>query len=220
MSEENKEVVEATNTKTDLNTIFGVKAGMTRIFSKDGNHVPVTVIKLIPNYISQVKADSYQVAFNEKRQKLVNKSTVGHLKKANIDGFYNSFSEVKSSETTDDKLGTELGYENFSPSTVIDVTGVSKGKGFAGVMKKYNFSGGPGAHGSKFHRTTGSIGNRATPGKVNKGKKMPGHMGSERKTIQNLEVVELNEQKGYMLIKGSVPGSKNSFVRISTAKKQ
>ena len=100
------------------------------------------------------------------------------------------------------------------------MTGTTKGKGFAGVMKRHNFQGGPGAHGSKFHRTTGSIGNRATPGRVFAQKKMPGHMGVETKTIQNLEVVEVNQEKGYMLIKGSSPGSKNGFVKIAKALKK
>jgi large subunit ribosomal protein L3 len=108
----------------------------------------------------------------------------------------------------------------FPATTMIDVTGKSKGKGFQGVIKRYNFAGGPKTHGSKFHRTTGSIGNRATPGRVWKNKKMPGHMGCEIKTTQNLQVVEVNADKGYMLIRGSVPGSKNSWVKISKAVKK
>jgi large subunit ribosomal protein L3 len=103
---------------------------------------------------------------------------------------------------------------------MIDVTGTSKGKGFAGVMKRYNFSGGPAAHGSKFHRTTGSIGQHTEPGRVIKKKKMPGHMGVDTKTVQNLEIVELNEEQGFMLIKGSVPGAKNGFVKIAKALKK
>ena len=103
---------------------------------------------------------------------------------------------------------------------MVDVTGTSKGKGFQGVIKRWNFACGPMSHGSKFHRTGGSIGNRATPGKVWKNKKMPGHMGVVRKTIQNLQVVEVNQDKGYLLIKGSVPGSKNGFVRIAKAIKK
>lgn len=212
--------------KVSLPAVYGLKAGMTRIFDESGKHVPVTVIKLIPNVISQVKTtetdgyNAYQVAFNEKREKLVTTPVKGHLKKANIDKTLTRFSELKSDEVSVDNLGKELSLEDFNASTFVDVTGTTKGKGFAGVMKKYNFSGGPASHGHKFHRTTGSIGNRATPGRVFKQKKMPGHMGVITKTIQNLQVVELNEEQGYMLIRGSVPGSKNGFVRIAKAVKK
>jgi len=214
-----------TNTHS-LTAFFGQKAGMTRIFNEQGNHVPVTVVKLIPNVISQVKTvetdgyNSYQIAFYEKREKLVNKAQKGHLKKANTDKMLCRFAELSSDEVSAENLGKELSYEAFTASTPIDVTGTSKGKGFQGVMKRYNFSGGPGAHGSKFHRTTGSIGNRATPGRVFAQKKMPGHMGSNTKTVQNLEVVEVNEEQGYMLIKGSIPGAKNGFVKIAKALKK
>lgn len=212
--------------KVSLPAVYGLKAGMTRIFDESGKHVPVTVIKLIPNVISQVKTtetdgyNAYQVAFYEKREKLVTSPVKGHLKKANIDKTFTRFSEFKSAEVSADNLGKEVSLENFAANAVVDVTGTTKGKGFAGVMKKYNFSGGPASHGHKFHRTTGSIGNRATPGRVFKQKKMPGHMGVITKTIQNLQIVELNEDQGYMLIKGSIPGSKNGFVRIAQAIKQ
>jgi large subunit ribosomal protein L3 len=212
--------------KVSLPAVFGVKAGMTRIFDESGKHVPVTVVKLIPNFISQVKTQekdgysAYQVAYGEKREKLVAKPVKGQLKKAGIDSFVTKFAELKSDEVSEENLGKELSLESFGASSWVDVTGTSKGKGFAGVMKKYNFSGGPASHGHKFHRTTGSIGNRATPGKVWKNKKMPGHMGVVTKTIQNLQVVELNEEQGYMLIKGSIPGSKNGFVKIAKALKK
>jgi large subunit ribosomal protein L3 len=209
-----------------LPAFFGIKAGMTRIFDKDGNHIPVTVIKLIPNYIAQVKTmdkdgyEAYQVAYNEKKAKLVNKPSVGHLKKNKIEKTLSKITELRAESVDASATGKEVSLEMFAPSTAIDVTGTSKGKGFQGVIKRFNFSGGPGAHGSKFHRGPGSIGNRATPGKVWKNKKMPGHMGSERKTVQNLSVVEVNQDKGYMLVRGSVPGSKNSFVRIAKSVKK
>ena len=199
---------------------------MTRIFDKSGINVPVTVIKLIPNFISQVKTvetdgyNAYQVAFYEKREKLVTSPVKGQLKKANIDKMFTRFTEFKADEALVENLGKELSLENFAAKAIVDVTGTTKGKGFAGVMKKYNFAGGPASHGHKFHRTTGSIGNRATPGRVFKQKKMPGHMGVITKTVQNLEIVELNENQGYMLIKGSVPGSKNGFVKVAQAIKQ
>ncbi|WP_419172822.1 50S ribosomal protein L3 [Halobacteriovorax sp.] len=209
-----------------LNTIYGVKAGMTRIFDEAGNHVPVTVIKLIPNKVTQVKTldkdgyEAYQVGYYEKREKLLNKATKGHLKSANVENNFVRFAEVAAQGVDAANLGKDLSVESFEASTYVDVTGTSKGKGFQGQMKRHNFKGGPATHGSKFHRRGGSIGNRATPGKVWKNKRMPGHMGCETKTIQNIKVVEVNQDKGYMLLKGSVPGSKNGFVRIAKALKK
>ncbi len=217
MSEENK---------VSLPAIYGQKAGMTRIFDEAGKHVPVTVVKLIPNFISQVKTadtdgyNAYQVAYGEKREKLVVSPLKGHLKKAGIDKTLSKFVEVKADDVNAENLGKEISLEGFAANTFVDVTGTSKGKGFAGAMKRHGFAGGPGAHGSKFHRRTGSIGNRATPGRVFAQKKMPGHMGVDTKTVQNLEIVELNQEQGYMLIKGSVPGAKNGFVKIAKALKK
>ncbi len=210
----------------DLTAIYGVKAGMTRIFDESGNHVPVTVIKLEKNFITQVKNSdkdgytAYQVGYHTKKDKHVNKATKGRLAKANVEAGLTRFTELRVDEAKAEDLGKELGLGNFTPATFVDVTGTSKGKGFQGVIKRHNFAGGPGAHGSKFHRTTGSIGNRATPGRVWKNKKLPGHMGCQTKTVQNLQVVEVNQDKGYMLIKGSIPGAKNSWVRIAKSIKK
>lgn len=235
MTDENKAVetsaaenapVQKGDAQVNVNTFYGVKAGMTRIFDEQGNHIPVTVIKLVPNKISQVKTkekdgyEAYQVAYYEKREKLVTKPKQGHLKKAGLEPVFARFAEVKMDGVDASALGAAVSVDAFTPSSFVDVTGTSKGKGFAGVMKRFNFSGGPGAHGSKFHRTTGSIGQRATPAKVWKNKKLPGHMGQQTVTVQNLVVVETNLEKGYMLIKGSVPGSKNEFVKISKAYKK
>lgn len=216
----------AEENKVQLPTIFAVKAGMTRIFNENGEHVPVTVLKLIPNLISQVKTkekdgyEAYQVAFAEKREKLVNKPTLGRLKKANIDKTLVHSSEVKVDGVNAENLGCEVSLGEFQANTYIDVTGISKGKGFAGVMKRFNFQGGPAAHGSHFHRRPGSIGCRATPARVFANKKLPGHMGVDRVTVQNLVVVEVNMEKGYMLVKGSIPGAKNGFVRVAKAIKK
>lgn len=217
----------AEENKVQLQTIFAVKAGMTRIFNENGEHVPVTVLKLIPNVISQVKTkdkdgyEAYQVAYWEKREKLTNKPTKGHLKKAAIDKNLTHFSEVKVENSAKvENLGREVSVSEFAPSTYIDVTGMSKGKGMAGVMKRFNFQGGPAAHGSHFHRRPGSIGCRATPARVFANKKLPGHMGVEKVTMQNLVVVEVNMEKGYMLVKGSIPGAKNGFVRVAKAIKK
>ncbi|MAX65662.1 MAG: 50S ribosomal protein L3 [Bacteriovoracaceae bacterium] len=209
-----------------LPAIYAQKAGMTRIFDESGKHIPVTVIKLIPNIISQVKTkdtdgyDAYQVAYYEKREKLVNKPLKGHLKKAGEDKAFCRFAEVKSSEVNAENLGKTISTDTFAAKTMVDVTGTSKGKGFAGVIKRYGFSGGPGSHGHTFHRGTGSVGQCDKPGRIFAQKKMPGHMGVDKKTVQNLEVVELNVEQGYMLIRGSVPGAKNGFVKIAKALKK
>ncbi len=215
MTEEAKVEGTADTDKIELETLFGVKAGMTRIFTDNGTHVPVTIIKLIKNVISQVKTkeidgyESYQVSYYEKREKLINKPQAGHLAKANLAKVFARSAEVKVDGVVAENLGKEISLDLLKPGTFVDVTGTSKGKGFQGVIKRYNFSGGPAAHGSHFHRTTGSIGNRATPGRVFPGKKMPGHMGDKKVTVQNIKIVEVNKEKGYMLIKGSLPGSKN-----------
>jgi large subunit ribosomal protein L3 len=214
------------NNKVQLSEFIGVKVGMTRIFDTNGNHIPVTVIKLIPNIISQVKTNdkdgynAYQIAYGEKRESLISEPKKGQLKKANIDQFLNKFSEIKTGEAVIENLGKEIGISEFTPKTYIDVTGLNKGKGFQGVMKRHGFQGGPAAHGSHFHRRPGSIGCRATPARVFAEKKLPGQMGCETVTVQNLQVVEINSNDGYMLIKGSVPGGKNSYLRISKAIKK
>ena len=213
-------------TKVSLPAIYGIKAGMTRIFDANGNHIPVTVVKLIPNVISQVKTkekdgyNAYQVAYHEKRESLLTKPVKGTLKKAGITQNLTHFSEVKVENAVADAVGKEVGLEEFPANTIIDVTGTSKGKGFQGVMKRYNFQGGPASHGSHFHRRPGSIGCRATPARVFAEKKMPGQMGNETVTVQNIQVVEVNTKDGYMLIKGSVPGSKNGFIKIAKAVKK
>lgn len=221
---ENKANTEATG--LDLHTFFGVKAGMTRVFDEAGNHIPVTVIKLIPNYVSQVKTNeidgynAYKISYLEKREKLVTKAKKGALAKASISAHLDRSSEIKVEATDASNIGKIVSLGMFSPTTYIDVTGTSKGKGFQGVVKKFHFAGGPATHGSHFHRRPGAIGNRATPGRVFAGKKMPGHLGSVTRTVQNLKIQEINLEKGYLLIKGSIPGSKNGLVRISKATKK
>jgi large subunit ribosomal protein L3 len=214
------------DSKVSLPAFYGIKAGMTRIFDQNGNHVPVTVVKLIPNVISQVKTTekdgytAYQIAYNEKRASLATSPVKGHLKKASIEKHLSELSEIKLDEVSPDALGKEASLDQFPVSTYVDVTGESKGKGFAGVMKRWNFQGGPAAHGSHFHRRPGSIGCRATPARVFAEKKMPGHLGVETSTVQNIQVVEVNIEAGYMLLKGSIPGSKNGFVRVTKAVKK
>lgn len=212
--------------KIALDAVYGVKAGMTRVFDENGNHIPVTVVKIIPNLITQVKTsekdgyNAYQVGYGEKREALLNKPNKGILAKAGVSQNVTNFSEIKADSVDAANLGKEVSVDSFKAGTYVDVTGESKGKGFAGVMKRYNFRGGPASHGSHFHRRVGSIGNRATPGRVFKNKKMPGHMGTDKKTIQNIVVVEANLEKGYLLLKGSVPGAKEGFIRITKALKK
>lgn len=217
------------DSSTDLSEFVGLKVGMTRVFDKEGSHVPVTVVKLIPNLISQVKSmetdkyNAYQVSYYEKREKLINKPIKGHLKKASIDKFLARAFEIRMGDkeaVSGDALGKELTLGKFSADQFVDVTGISKGKGFQGVMKRYGFQGGPASHGSHFHRGPGAIGNRATPSRVFPQKKMPGQMGNVKRTVQNLKLVEINNDKGYMLIKGSIPGVKNSFVKVALSKKK
>ena len=158
--------------KLSLPAFYGQKAGMTRIFDEAGKHVPVTVVKLIPNVISQVKTKEkmamklIKLLMVKREKSLVNKPKKGHLKKLVLIKLFARFAEIKTDEVNADNLGKEVSVEDFEANTFVDVTGTSKGKGFAGVMKRHNFGGGPAAHGSKFHRTGGSIGNRATPGRV------------------------------------------------------
>ena len=140
--------------------------------------------------------------------------------KAGVEKTLTRFAELRVNDVDASALGKELSVDGFEPNTYVDVTGTSKGKGFQGVIKRYGFQGGPKTHGSKFHRAPGSIGQCATPARVFKQKKMPGHMGDKTTTIQNIKVVELNTDKGYMLLKGSLPGSKNGFIRVSQAVKR
>lgn len=209
-----------------LSTFVGMKRGMTRIYGENGAQTPVTVIELLPNYVTQVKTSekdgysAYQIGYAVKRDSLAKKPVKSKLEKNGVAENVTKFQEVKADTADSGMVGAKLAFDNFQAGTAVDITGTSKGKGFQGVIKRYNFSGGPMAHGSKFHRAPGSIGNCASPGKVVKGKKLPGHMGAKKVTVQNLEVVEVNTEKGYMLIKGAVPGSKNNYVKVSTAIKK
>lgn len=208
-----------------LNSVMLKKVGMTRVFDTSGNHLAVTVLSLENAKVVQVKnlaIDGYssvKFAYDTKKEKLINSPRTGELKKAGITEAFSKMSEtlITSDESNTISVGAKLSFENFSAGSLVNISGVTKGKGFAGVVKRFSFAGGPMSHGSTFHRTTGSIGNRATPARVWKGKKMPGHMGVDKQTIKNLEIVEVNLEKGYMLVKGSVPGAKNSFVRVSKA---
>ena len=203
--------------------ILGKKEGMTQVFNTNGILVPVTVVSAEPNVVSQIKTmeiDGYnavQLAFDTKREKLSNKAQMGHLKKANAEP-KRFLKEIRESNDVEYKLGDVLTVEIFTAGEMVDVTGVSKGKGFQGVIKRHNQSRGPMSHGSHYHRGPGSMGTMR-PMRVFKGKKLPGHMGCETVTMQNLEIVAVDVENNCLLIKGNVPGPKKGLVIVKSAVK-
>ncbi|MFZ3578088.1 50S ribosomal protein L3 [Virgibacillus sp. DJP39] len=201
--------------------ILGRKIGMTQLFSENGELVPVTVIQAEANVVLQKRTlenDGYeaiQLGFAEAKGKHVNKAKQGHAEKASTSTkrYVREFRDAKLDEY---EVGQEVSVDVFKAGDKIDVSGKSKGKGFQGAIKRHNFHRGPMSHGSHFHRSPGSLG-AVDPMRVFKGKKMPGHMGSENVTIQNLEVVNVDTERNLLLIKGNVPGAKKSFVKITSA---
>ena len=201
--------------------ILGRKVGMTEVFTTDGKLIPVTVIEVEPNVVTQIKTvdkDGYeaiQLGAFDKREKVSNKSEKGHAKKANTSP-KRFLKEIRGVDTASYTLGQVIEADVFKSGDTVDVTGTSKGKGFQGVIKRWNQSRGPETHGSTYHRRVGSLGTMR-PMRVLKGKKLPGHMGSEQITIQNLMVVDVDTENKYILVSGNVPGAKNSFVFIKEA---
>ena len=207
--------------------LIGTKAGMSRVFTEGGESVPVTVIQVMPNKVSQLKTvavDGYsaiQVSYGAKKVNRVSKAEAGHFAKANVEAG-TSVREMRldASAESDGAIGDELKMDFVEAGQKVDVSGVSKGKGFAGGVKRHNFQMQDATHGNSVsHRAPGSIGQNQTPGRVFKGKKMAGHMGSVKKTVQNLEVVRVDSDAGYILIKGSVPGSNQSVVFVKPSVK-
>lgn len=205
-----------------INSIYGTKLGMTQVFSENDEVIPVTVIQAEPNVICQVKTaetDGYeavQLGFGAIRDKHVNKPMAGHFAKQGV-APVKRLREVRVESASDYAVGDTVTVANFAEASKVDVTGTSKGKGFAGVMRRYNFQGGPGGHGAHFHRAPGSVGQCATPSRVFKGLRLPGHMGCDTVTIRNLDVVRVDEDMNLILVKGAVPGGKNATVRIRLA---
>ena len=203
--------------------ILGRKVGMTQVFTKDGKLVPVTVVSVEPNVVTQVKTtetDGYnaiQLATVDKKEKRASKASVGHAKKANTTP-KRYLKEIRDYEGTYN-LGDTISADVFTVGEYVDVTGTSKGKGTEGVIKRWNQSRGPMAHGSCYHRGPGSMGTMR-PMRVLPGKKLPGHMGVETTTIQNLEIIEVNAAENYILVSGNIPGAKQSLVLIKTAVKR
>ena len=204
--------------------IIGKKLGMTQIFLEDGTRVPVTVIQAGPCYVVQKKTadnDGYsavQVGFEAVAAANVNKPYLGHCTKSGH-GVFRHLREFKNDQVESMNVGDEITVNEFSVDDVIDVTGTSIGKGFQGVIKRWNFKGGRASHGSRFHRAPGSIGASATPSHVFKNKKMPGQMGNARVTVQRLKIVRVDVADNLLLIKGAVPGHKNSIITIKKSVK-
>jgi large subunit ribosomal protein L3 len=207
--------------------LVGRKCGMTRVFTDAGETVPVTVIEALPNRITQVKgadSDGYralQVTFGNRRQSLLNKPAAGHFAKANVaagKGLWEM--RLSEKEGVDLKAGAELKVDQFKVGQIVDVTGTTIGKGFAGVMKRHNFAGGYASHGNSLsHRAPGSIGQRQTPGRVFPGKRMSGHMGVRRRTVENLQVVQIDLERNLLLIRGAVPGAEGGKVFVKPSVK-
>ena len=205
-----------------INAIYGKKIGMTQIFDDQDRIVPVTVIQAEPNTVCQVKTvdtDGYeavQMGFGYIKPRRVNKPMQGHFAKAGVAPM-RYLREVRVEDASEHAVGDTLTVEAFNDVDKVDVTGVSKGKGFAGVIKRYGFAGGPGGHGHHFHRAPGSVGMCAYPARVLKGLRLPGHMGCDRVTVRNLKLVRVDEENNLLLVKGAVPGGKGALVQIRMA---
>ena len=205
-------------------TIIGKKIGMTQIFDEQGVVIPVTVVEAGPCVVTQVKTvetdgyNSIQLGFGEVKEKKVNKPMKGHFKKSKLP-LKKHLREFRLEDASDVKVGDEIKLDVFVAGDKIDVQGTSKGKGFQGVIKRHGQSRGPMGHGSMYHRRPGSMGSTSTPGRVFKGKKLPGHMGCVTVTVQNLEIVKVDMDKNVLLIKGSMPGVKGAILKIKKSVK-
>jgi large subunit ribosomal protein L3 len=202
--------------------LLGKKLGMTRVYDQSGRVTPVTVIAAGGNTVVQTKTlekEGYaaiQVGFDEQKPQRVNKPELGHFKKAGV-GAKKHLREFRSSGDGSEFEGVDLSVTQFEVGDIVDVIGRSKGKGFQGIVRKHNAAGQPASHGSMMHRRPGAIGMRSTPGRVWKNQSMPGHMGDERKTVQNLRVVQVREEEGVILVSGAVPGAVGSYVVVRPA---
>lgn len=207
--------------------LIGKKCGMTRVFSDDGRSIPVSVIEVLPNRIVQIKTDesdgyrAIQVTTGAKKVSKVAKAQAKHFAKANVaagEGLWEF--RLTKDEGNDLAVGAEIKVDLFAADQIVDVGGVTKGKGFAGVMKRYHFAGGYASHGNSLsHRAPGSIGQRQTPGRVFKGKKMAGHMGDVKRIIQNQKIVKIDNERNLIMIKGGIPGAPGGYVAIMPAVK-
>lgn len=203
--------------------MIGKKLGMTGVFSSDGKYVPVTVVKLGPCVVTQIKTtakdgyNSLQIGFGERKEKNITKPLKGHFQKSG-DGVFATMREFPVDDPENYQLGQVISLDMFKTGEKVDVIGKTKGRGFSGVMKRHGFHGGRMTHGSHSKRTPGSIGCSAWPAKVIKGKRMPGHYGTEQKTIRNLEIIDVRPEENIVLIKGALPGSRSSLVTVNKVK--
>ena len=203
--------------------ILGKKIGMTQIFTEHGEVIPVTVVEAGPVVVTQIKTtenDGYtaiQVGFQDAKEKSLNKPQKGHLAAANV--LKKHLKEFRVDAVEEFTVGQEIKADLFAAGELIDVTGISKGKGFQGPIKRHGQSRGPETHGSRYHRRPGSMGACSYPGRVFKNKKLAGHMGSVKVTVQNLEVVRVDADKNFILVKGAIPGAKGSVVTLKEAVK-
>ena len=203
--------------------ILGRKAGMTQVFTKDGKVIPVTVVEVLPNVVTQIKTretDGYeavQLGIVDRRESRATASEIGHAKRANTNP-KRYLKEIRGIDVSAYALGQTLAASTFAVGEKVDVTGTSKGKGYQGVIKRHGQSEGPKTHGSRYHRRPGSLGTMR-PMRVLKGKKLAGHMGNDTITIQNLEIIEVSDSENYILVSGNIPGAKNSLVLIRDAVK-
>ncbi|MCB9027471.1 MAG: 50S ribosomal protein L3 [Bdellovibrionaceae bacterium] len=230
MSEENKEtqteeqnVSEKTSAKVEslkIKGLFATKLGMSSVYNEEGEIIPVTVLKFEPWVVSQVKTkekDGYealQIAARPKKAKNSNNSEKGHLKNSGIENGAKLICEIRQKLPEGVQVGDKVSLESLCKGDKVRLTSKSKGRGFTGVQKRWNFAGGPAAHGSHFHRQPGSVGCRTWPGRVMPGKKLPGHFGDEKVTVKNVEIVEVNTEDSVLLVKGPVPGGRNTLVKL------
>ena len=206
-----------------ISEILGKKIGMTQIYDAQNVLIPVSVVEAGPCAVVQVKTvavDGYnavQLGFSQKKPKNTAAGELGHAKKAGLEVAPRVLGEVRLTETPTHKVGDIITVTAFTEGQLVDVSGITKGKGFQGVVKRFRVAGGPAAHGSMFHRRIGSIGMRQTPGRTWKNQRMPGHMGSEARTVQNLRVVKIIADKNLILVKGAIPGANGDDVVVRTA---
>lgn len=207
-----------------MKKIIGRKLGMTQIFDEEGNVIPVTVLEAGPVNVIQKKTqenDGYsaiQVGFGDLKEKKANKPKKGHFEKAGV-SLKKHIKEIKIENEEEFELGQEIKADIFEVGDKVDISGTSKGKGFQGSIKRHNQSRGPMAHGSKYHRGVGALSAATYPGRVMKGRKLPGHMGAVKVTVQNLEVVRVDAEKNFILVKGAVPGPKGGLITIKESVK-
>lgn len=208
-----------------MSALLEKKIGMTNVFSSEGKLVPVTVVQVGPCVVTQIKTnetDGYnalQLGFDEKPVEKLNKPIAGHLKKTGDKGF-RVLREFRTDDAESVEPGATIGIDIFAIGDKVNISGISKGRGFQGTIKRHGFSRGPETHGSRNHRKPGSIGNSAWPGKVFKGKKLPGHMGTNRETVKNLTIVDIKHEDNLLLVKGPLPGFKTGILEVQKTDKK